>query len=174
MSFCRCNSVTTITPKSYCGTSDCPLGPCIIVDEAESIYPCSQILVIDLTDKIKFATTNSLLPDKSEGNIVVLEHTANLTNVQFTLGAGNSTIELSVQSNYQGAPNTDYSFGTVNYELQQGVTRVRNKVIIIFKNKCVENGVVGQNCNPCTGLIDPSLSVDLNNNNDDPQISITL
>jgi hypothetical protein len=146
---CQCSNPTVTVPAT-CGSPECLGVPHVAVPLVDSVLPCAQALIIDMHDRISLSTDY----DASIAIFEVESHSDNLTNVSFLSNATNTSIQLSVTSNYQGYPATDYTFGKVTYKVIQGLLSGKATVTIPFKSNCTTVSVPdGQYCDPCTGTL---------------------
>tara|TARA_R100000951_G_scaffold77779_1_gene65644 strand:- start:1523 stop:2059 length:537 start_codon:yes stop_codon:yes gene_type:complete len=176
---CTCSNAQTYIPNGPCTTSGCLRIPHVYVKQEDSIYPCGETLIIDLSGKISF----DLDQDNSITIFTIEEYTSNLLNPLWSLSADRSSIQLTVDSNYDnsvGQPadgSTAHLFGKLVYRIRQGELDDIGTITIPFKSYCSDVTVTADKyCDPCSGAlvnvpVDISVTDDTNNSLIDIQIS---
>lgn len=164
-SICKCNNPyinTNPTNPQPCNKPGCIFVPHLLVPKEEAIYPClNSIQLVDLASKIKLDTSQ----DSSLAKFRIRSHSDNIHDVQILSNGDNSSIELSFKYSLSYPAEGNYKFAEVEYEVSHGILKSRATVIVPFKNKCEEDGVIlqkGETCNPCSGAVivpDPEIII---------------
>lgn len=168
---CNCTN-PVVTYNSQCKKSNCIRIPHIYVKQIDSIYPCNQTLIIDISNKISF-DPNQL---KSITDFFVLSHTPNLKDVSFLVSPDRTSVEIQLTSNYSGYPAPDYKFGTISWKARQGALSDIATVTVPFKSHCNTIEIPNDKyCDPCNGaLIDNLVNISVVQQDSDSSVNISV
>lgn len=142
---CNCKATVTSVPKC----PDSELSECVdacnlLVSADNSVGPCGENGVIDISDKYT-------VPDGSTPVFQIVKHSDNITNVVIT------STQITFTSDY--SEGKDYRSATLEYKIITGILSDKGKVVIIFNPNGNELECVnGQEYNPCTGNCDDIVS----------------
>lgn len=156
---CKCSN-PVVHYNAPCERANCLRIPHVYVKQKDSVYPCNETLVIDITNKVNFDP--SQLKDITE--FFIVNHTPNLKNVHFVVNPTRTSIELHVTSNYSGYPSLDYKFAKVTWKARQGMLSDIATFTIPFKSHCSTIEIPNDKyCDPCNGnLLDKEVDISVN------------
>ena len=175
---CTCSNAQTYIPSGPCTKPNCLRIPHVYVKQEDSIYPCGENLIIDLSNKMSFDQNQ----DNSTAVFTIEEFSSNLSNPVWNLSVDRSLIQLIVDSNYDntvGMPpegSTDHLFGKIVYRVRQGELDDIGTITIPFKSYCSEVTVtVDKYCDPCSGaLVDVPVDISVTSETDSSLIDIQI
>lgn len=149
---CQCTNPIVTPTRPPCVSANCFRVSHFYVKQIDSIHPCNETLVVDLSNNIHF-DTNQL---KTITTFEVISHSPNLKNVFFTVSPDRTSIEITMTSNYTGPSQvspTDgsYKFATITFKGQQGKLSDKGTVTIPFRSHCNISIPNDKYCDICNG-----------------------
>lgn len=169
---CKCTNPVVSYTKPPCVQDNCIRAAHIYVKQEDSIYPCGETLLIDISNKIFFDSKQ----DNSIATFEVISHSSNLRDLSFITNPDNSIIQFQVTSNYGGYPSKDYLWGTVVYKVRQGMLSDIATITIPFKSHCTSIDIPNDKyCDPCTGdLIDKPVNISVSQTDTSSSVNISV